>query len=104
MQEVDIIIKTPNFTIPVEVKYRDDATLTPTSGLAIYCQREKVSKGYWVTKREEDFDLVTLPGHATQYMRIPAHVFTYLLGRMGLPPELQKEIDVSMSVVERSRM
>lgn len=80
-REVDIIIKTPNITIPVEVKYREDETLTPASGLAIYCQKEKVPQGYWVTKQEDDFGLVALPGHATSYLRIPAHIFTYLLGR-----------------------
>jgi predicted AAA+ superfamily ATPase len=80
-REVDIIIRTPNHNIPVEVKYREDEALTPTSGLAVYCQKEKVAQGYWVTKREEDFGLVSLPGHATSFLRIPAHIFTYLLGR-----------------------
>ena len=80
-REVDIILKTPNFTIPVEVKYREEEALTAASGLAIYCRTEKVAQGYWVTKREDDFGVVTLPGHAASYLRIPAHIFTYLLGR-----------------------
>lgn len=80
-REVDIIVKTPNVIIPVEVKYREESALRPESGLAVYCRKENVAKGYWVTKREEDFDQVTLPGGDTKFLRIPAHAFTYLLGR-----------------------
>ena len=80
-KEVDIIVKSPAYTIPVEVKYRENARVSDKDGLVIYCTQEQVRQGYWVTRREEDFDFQDFPEAPARILRIPAHVFTYLLGQ-----------------------
>lgn len=80
-KEVDMIVKTPNYAIPVEVKYRDDASLSAKDGIVIYCRETGTPNAYWVTQREQDFGVVQFPGLDTRFMKVPAHIFTYLLGQ-----------------------
>jgi predicted AAA+ superfamily ATPase len=80
-KEVDIIVRSPSYTIPVEVKYRDDGTLAEKEGIVAYCKLERVAIAYWVTRRETDFGQLQFPGLETRFMRVPAHIFTYLLGQ-----------------------
>jgi hypothetical protein len=62
-KEVDIIVRSPAYVFPFEVKYREDPDLSASSGLAICCKQVKdVQSAYWVTKRDEDFGRVQLPG------------------------------------------
>lgn len=87
-REVDIIVKSPSYTIPVEVKYRESPRIGGDDGLARYCRAEKVARAYLVTKRDADFGVLNIPNSTTQVLLIPAHIFTYLLGsteRRGLP-------------------
>ena len=79
--EVDIVVQSPSYTIPFEVKYRDTAALHAASGLVAFCREEKLDRAYFVTKRNEDFGVSTFPDHRTKYLRIPAHILTCLLGR-----------------------
>jgi len=78
---VDVIVRSPRYTLPVEVKYRESAALDENAGLVAFCRADKVKQAYWVTKREEDFGLTKVAGVPTQFLKIPAHVFTYLLGQ-----------------------
>jgi uncharacterized protein len=80
-QEVDIIVRSPSYTLPVEIKYRENAEITEKSGLVVYCREEKIPKAYWVTLKERDFSVVQPHGLETKILRIPAHIFTYLLGQ-----------------------
>lgn len=80
-KEVDMIVKTPAYTIPVEVKYREDASMEETSGMAAYCLAEAPDQAYWVTKRDRDFALASIKGLKTRFLKIPAHIFAYLLGQ-----------------------
>ncbi len=80
-REVDIVVSSPRYTIPVEVKYEESAPLGEKEGIVDFCRREDVERAYWVTKREEDFGLKEFPGDKTKYLKIPAHIFAYLLGR-----------------------
>jgi len=80
-KEVDIIVKRPGYTIPTEVKYRQSAQLDEKEGLVVYCRQEKLPQAYWVTRREQDFGVVRFPGIETRFLKIPAHIFTYLLGQ-----------------------
>lgn len=80
-KEVDIIVKTPNYAIPVEVKYREDASLAARDGIVGYCRETKTENAYWVTQREQDFGVMQFPGHPARFLKIPAHIFTYLLGQ-----------------------
>jgi predicted AAA+ superfamily ATPase len=79
--EVDLIVRSPKYTLPVEIKYRENAEITEKSGLVAYCREEKISKAYWVTQRDRDFAVVEPHGLDTSVLRIPAHIFTYLLGQ-----------------------
>jgi hypothetical protein len=80
-QEVDIVVKSPAYTIPVEVKFRENARLQAASGLVELSRRESVKQAYFVTKREEDFEPAKFEGTDTVFLRIPAHILCYLLGQ-----------------------
>jgi uncharacterized protein len=80
-KEVDIIIKTPAYTLPVEIKYRSTAPLKADSGLAVFCRQESVERACFVTQREEDFGVQEIKGLTTRFLRVPAHIFAFLLGQ-----------------------
>lgn len=86
-KEVDIIVRSPNYVFPFEVKYQESPNLGGASGLAAYCRLERVKKAYWVTKADEHFGVTTVPGgedkygEQTQCLKIPAHILCYLLGQ-----------------------
>jgi hypothetical protein len=80
-REVDIIVKSPAYAFPFEVKYRERATVDARGGLAAYCAAEGIPRAFLVTKRETDFDEVALTGIDTRFLRVPAHVLCYLLGQ-----------------------
>jgi len=80
-REVDIVVRSPSYVIPVEVKYRENAFLDPTAGIWLFCQQEKATWAYWVTKQEHDFGVTAGKGLSTSILKIPAHIFAYLLGQ-----------------------
>lgn len=80
-KEVDIIVKSPRYVIPVEVKYRERTTFGEKEGLVSYCRAEDISNAYWITQQDRDFGMVQMPGLETQFLKIPAHVFAYLIGQ-----------------------
>ena len=80
-REVDIVVKSPKYTIPVEVKYRADASLSEKDGIVEYCRAENPSFAYCITQQERDFDLRNIPGVKTKLLRVPAHIFAYLIGQ-----------------------
>jgi len=81
-KEVDVIVKSPQYVIPVEVKYRVSASLDSSGGLATYCKQDpQVRYAYFVTREEKDFGITELDGVAARFLKIPAHIFTYLLGQ-----------------------
>lgn len=79
-REVDIIVHSPNYVLPFEVKYRETAEATSSSGLVAFCGQGSVRQAYLVTKHEEHFDVAGGPGSST-ILRVPAHVLTFLLGQ-----------------------
>lgn len=80
-KEVDIIVSSPAYVFPAEVKYREKPVLTEKTGLVSFCRKEPVKQAFWVTKRAEDFAVTQFPGLDTQFLQIPAHIFLYLLGQ-----------------------
>lgn len=80
-KEVDIIIKSPSYRIAVEVKYRNDARISNKEGINAYCDAESVDYAYWVTQSDRDFGMSTCGESETKILKIPAHIFTYLLGQ-----------------------
>lgn len=79
-KKVDIIVRSPAYVIPVEIKYQAHAGLGPKDGLAVFCAKEDVPHAYLVTQQESDFGRLSLPGIATKFVRVPAHILTFLLG------------------------
>jgi len=80
-KEVDIVVRSPGYVIPVEVKYRESAELEMSSGIVDLCRKEPVLQAYFVTKREEDFGPHEIPDVRGRLMRVPAHLLCYLLGQ-----------------------
>lgn len=80
-KEVDIIVKSPAYHLAFEVKYREKASIEAKSGLALYSVAERLETAYLITKQETDFGVTELPGQATRFLRVPAHVLCYLLGQ-----------------------
>lgn len=78
--EVDVILKAPDQVVPFEVKYRESAPMDAKSGLAIFCAAEGIDRGYLITKSDQEFGITTLANHPTRFMKVPAHVFTYVTG------------------------
>lgn len=63
------------------VRAKLESPLDRKSGLAMYSQAEKLGKAFLVTKSEDDFGMTHLPGIATEFLKIPAHILCYLLGQ-----------------------
>jgi predicted AAA+ superfamily ATPase len=79
--EVDIIVQSPHYSLPIEVNYREGARLDPSGGLVRYCASEAPKQAILVTKRDTDFEVRTVDGVSTQFLMVPAHVLCYLLGQ-----------------------
>jgi predicted AAA+ superfamily ATPase len=84
-KEVDVVVRGPEYILPVEVKYRTRAALSPDQGIIDFARREGVRYAYWVTQRESDFGLTRFPDLRTRFLRIPAHIFCYVLGQAEQP-------------------
>jgi predicted AAA+ superfamily ATPase len=80
-KEVDIIVESPAYKLPIEIKYQEQAALEKSGGLVTYCTKEKIKKAYLVTKSEQDIGVFNVEGTDTQFLKIPAHIFCYLLGQ-----------------------
>ncbi len=76
-KEVDIIVQSPRYTFPFEVKYQENPRLREASGLVAYCKLEKVTRAYWVAKQDRDFDVLKFQGLETEFLKVPAHVLCY---------------------------
>lgn len=80
-KEVDIIVRSPAYLLPFEIKYKESPSLDRTGGLATYCNSEKPKQAYMVTKRDSDFGVTKFEDMPTQFMKVPAHILCYLLGQ-----------------------
>ena len=80
-REVDLVLRRDDWSLPVEIKYRERPRLEPGGGLAAYCRARSPALALIVTRRERDFGAEQLAGAATRALKIPAHILCYLLGR-----------------------
>ena len=80
-KEVDIIVRSPAYVLPFEVKYRAKPQLDKKSGLGIYCASENPKQAYLVTQGEGDFAVSRLRAVDTTFLKIPAYILCYLLGQ-----------------------
>jgi uncharacterized protein len=80
-KEVDIIVRSPAYVLPFEVKYEEHAQLAQEGGLVSYCRQQPVKTAYLVTKRDEDFRTASVEGLCTRFLKVPAHILCFLLGQ-----------------------
>jgi len=80
-REVDMVVTSPAYTIPIEVKYKERPDLDARSGLVVYCTAEGIGRAFCVTKADRDFKVVRLGDQPVTVLLVPAHILTYLLGR-----------------------
>ena len=80
-KEVDIIVRSPSYVLPFEVKYKENPQLDKNSGLGTYCLSENPKQAYLVTKRDVNFAVTRLDGIDTAFLKIPAYILCYLLGQ-----------------------
>ncbi len=78
---MDIIVRSPAYHLPFEVKYKEKAPLEAKSGLAIYSEAEDIKHAYLVTKRETDFGVAVFDQTKTSFLKVPAHILCFLLGQ-----------------------
>jgi predicted AAA+ superfamily ATPase len=77
-KEIDIVVDYPNIkNILIEVKYREQAALEKDDAICELAADARAS--LVITKRPEDYGVLTLPKGGT-IARIPAFAFLYLLG------------------------
>ena len=79
-KEVDVVIRGSTYHFAVECKYREPAELETKGGLVTYCRKAAVDKAFLVTRRNDDLQVSRVQGVDNPFLRIPAHIFTYLLG------------------------
>ena len=80
-KEVDIIVRSPAYVLPFEIKYREKPGLNQADGLVTYCRAENPRQAYMVTRRERDFGMTQFDGLETRFIKVPAHILCYLLGQ-----------------------
>lgn len=80
-KEVDIIVRSPAYILPFEIKYREKPSLDQADGLVTYCRAEKPRQAYMVTKRDRDFGVTQFEELQTRFIKVPAHILCYLLGQ-----------------------
>ena len=80
-REVDLVLRRDEWSLPVEVEYRERPRLEPRGGLAAYCRARRPALAVLATRRDRDFGVARLDGAPTRVLKIPAHILCYLLGR-----------------------
>ena len=85
-REVDIIVRSPAYALPFEIKYREQPELEENGGLVTWCRAEKPPWAYLVTRRDSDFSVSQRKGLPTRFLKVPAHVLCYLLGQDKVSP------------------
>ena len=100
-KEVDIIVRSPNYIFPFEVKYREQPNLSSSSGLVTFCRLEQVRKAFWVTKQDRDFGVTVFDvGVEIKHGKLTIHTsedtgtLLLLFARSG--GEIVVEIDYSI--------
>lgn len=80
-KEVDVVVESPAYNLPFEVKYRPNAVLHRNEGIVQYCREAAATEAFWVTRDDRDFDVVRIDGIRNHFVRVPAHILTFLLGQ-----------------------
>ena len=80
-KEIDIVVEFPHSKSLVEVKFREDTTLSESDAILEMSQKEKnIASAVLVTKRPEDYGKIKI-STKVPIIKIPAFAFMYLFGR-----------------------
>jgi hypothetical protein len=80
-REVDIVVRSPSYLFPVEVKYHTRSEIERDAGLVQFCQEHMVTLGYWITKQDNAISVEQIERSDAKVLRLPAHIFCYLIGQ-----------------------
>ncbi|SFE41993.1 MULTISPECIES: ATP-binding protein [Thermoanaerobacteraceae] len=80
-KEIDVVVEFPHSKSLIEVKFREDTTLSENEAIVEMSQKEKnIASAVLVTKRPEDYGKVKI-STKVPIIKIPAYAFMYLFGR-----------------------
>lgn len=80
-RDVDVVVQDVAGSVVYQNMYDRPATLSEKDSVVQYCRAENIPRAYLVTRDENDIAVFKLPGLDTEFVKIPAHVMAYLLGR-----------------------
>jgi hypothetical protein len=78
-KEIDVIVSFPIGRILIEVKYRQNSTISENEAIVQWANDPKTKGAIIVTKNDDDYG-ITKHDTITPIIRIPAFAFLYLLG------------------------
>ncbi|GGI46266.1 ATPase [Paenibacillus marchantiophytorum] len=78
-KEIDVIVSMPMGKIIIEVKYRENTSLSEKEAIMEWSRDERTKASLVITKNGDDYGLFSLGGLAS-IVKIPAFAFLYLLG------------------------
>ncbi|UCF94656.1 MAG: hypothetical protein JSW39_11025 [Desulfobacterales bacterium] len=79
--EVHIIVRSPAYGLPFEVKNKENPRSDKRSRFGAYCSSEDPKQVYPLTKRDADFTVNPLKGTDTKFLKICAYILCHLLGQ-----------------------
>jgi hypothetical protein len=78
---VDVVVKDGTSVVVFQEMYDDPATFSDDDPVLAYCSRESVARAFLVTRDDNDLTVFRVPGIDTEFVKVPAHLAMYLLGR-----------------------
>lgn len=81
-RSVDLVVREDGRQTAFQVVAGDPKAPHPDDPLVAFCRREPVARAFFVTTEGEDVSVLRLPGIETEFVKLPAWLLTYLLGRI----------------------
>jgi predicted AAA+ superfamily ATPase len=78
---VDVVVQDVDGTAIFHSMYGPPTQVTDRDCPAHFSRSEGVKRAFLVTRDEDDVGVLRLPGLETEFVKVPAHVVAYLLGR-----------------------
>jgi uncharacterized protein len=86
-KHVDVVVQEVGGSVVYHGMYDRPATLSDRDGVVQFCRDERIPRAYLVTREENDLAVFRMPGLPTEFVKVPAHVLSYLLGRAECAPQ-----------------
>ncbi|RXT03662.1 ATP-binding protein [Ammoniphilus sp. CFH 90114] len=79
-KEIDVVVSFPMGRIIIEVKYRENSTISEKEAIVEWANHETTKGAILITKNSDDYGIAASHVTKTPIIRIPAFAFLYLLG------------------------